>query len=278
MLWGFAAPFFPFQPFREVCMTAKNIFDLSGRAALITGGSRGLGLQMAEALGSYGARIVLSSRKADELQQAQAHLQSLGIEADWVAADGSKDADITALADAAMEKLGQVDILINNAGASWGAPAEDYPVEAWDKVFNLNIRGLFLLTQQIGKRSMIPRKYGRIINIASIAGLRGNPPGAMQTIAYNTSKGALVNFTRTLAGEWGGYGITVNALAPGFFPSKMSSALIKTLGEEVLIGNSPLQRLGDDEDLKGAALLFASDAGKHITGQILAVDGGYSAV
>jgi len=259
-------------------MTAKNIFDLSGRTALVTGGSRGLGLQMAEALGSYGARIMLSSRKAEELQQAQAHLQALGIEADWVAADGSRDADIAILADAAMEKLGQVDILINNAGASWGAPAEDYPVEAWDKVFNLNIRGLFLLTQQIGKRSMIPRRYGRIINIASIAGLRGNPPGAMQTIAYNASKGALVNFTRALAGEWGGYGITVNALAPGFFPSKMSSALIKTLGEEALIGNSPLQRLGDDEDLKGAALLFASNAGKHITGQILAVDGGYSAV
>ncbi|MEP6907804.1 MAG: SDR family oxidoreductase, partial [Pseudoxanthomonas sp.] len=209
---------------------------------------------------------------------AQAHLKAQGIDADWVVADASKDADITALADAALEKLGQVDILINNAGASWGAPAEDYPAEAWDKVFNLNIRGLFLLTQQIGKRSMIPRKYGRILNIASIAGLRGNPPGAMQTIAYNTSKGALVNFTRTLAGEWGRYGITVNALAPGFFPSKMSNVLIKTLGEEVLIGNSPLQRLGDDEDLKGATLLFASDAGKHITGQILAVDGGYSAV
>ncbi len=171
-----------------------------------------------------------------------------------------------------------MDILINNAGASWGAPAEDYPAEAWDKVFNLNIRGLFLLTQRVGKRSMIPRKYGRILNIASIAGLRGNPPGPMQTIAYNSSKGALVNFTRTLAGEWGKYGITVNALAPGFFPSKMSNVLIKTLGEESLIGNSPLQRLGGDEDLKGATLLFASDAGKHITGQILAVDGGYSAV
>ncbi len=259
-------------------MTDKNIFDLAGRTALITGGSRGLGLQMAEALGSYGARVVLSARKVDELQLAQAHLQAKGIDADWVAADGSKEADITALADAALEKLGQVDILINNAGASWGAPAEDYPVDAWDKVFNLNIRGLFLLTQQIGKRSMIPRKYGRIVNIASIAGLRGNPPGAMQTIAYNTSKGALVNFTRTLAGEWGRHGITVNALAPGFFPSKMSNVLIKTLGEEVLIGNSPLQRLGDDEDLKGATLLFASDAGKHITGQVLAVDGGYSAV
>ena len=259
-------------------MTGKNLFDLSGRTALITGGSRGLGLQMAEALGSQGARLVLSARKADELQQAQAHLQKLGYEVDWVAADGSRDADIQALADAALEKLGHVDILVNNAGASWGAPAEDYPAEAWDKVFDLNIRGLFLLTQQIGKRSMIPRRYGRILNIASIAGLRGNPPGAMQTIAYNTSKGALVNFTRTLAGEWGRHGITVNALAPGFFPSKMSNVLIKTLGEEALIGNSPLQRLGDDEDLKGAALLFASDAGKHITGQILAVDGGYSAV
>ena len=259
-------------------MTDRNLFDLTGRTALITGGSRGLGLQMAEALGAYGARLVLSARKPDELQQAQAHLHGMGIDADWVAADASKDADVASLADAAIEKLGHVDILVNNAGASWGAPAEDYPVEAWDKVFNLNIRGLFLLSQQIGKRSMIPRKYGRIINIASIAGLRGNPPGAMQTIAYNTSKGALVNFTRALAGEWGRHGITVNALAPGFFPSKMSNVLIKTLGEEALIGNSPLQRLGDDEDLKGAALLFASNAGKHITGQILAVDGGYSAV
>ncbi|HLM52934.1 MAG TPA: SDR family oxidoreductase [Pseudoxanthomonas sp.] len=255
-----------------------NLFDLSGKAALITGGSRGLGLQMAEALGSQGAKLMLSARKADELQQAQAHLQGLGYEAHVVAADASKEGDIVALADAALERLGQVDILINNAGASWGAPAEDYPVEAWDKVFNLNIRGLFLLTQRIGKRSMIPRRYGRIVNIASIAGLRGNPPGAMNTIAYNSSKGALVNFTRALAGEWGRHGITVNALAPGFFPSKMSNVLIKTLGEEALIGNSPLRRLGDDEDLKGATLLFASDAGKHITGQVLAVDGGYSAV
>ena len=256
----------------------ENLFDLSGKTALVTGGSRGLGLQMAEALGSQGAKLMLSARKADELQQAQAHLQGLGYEAHVFAADASKEADIVALADAALERLGRVDILINNAGASWGAPAEDYPVEAWDKVFNLNIRGLFLLTQQIGRRSMIPRRYGRIVNIASIAGLRGNPPGAMNTIAYNSSKGALVNFTRALAGEWGRHAITVNALAPGFFPSKMSNVLIKTLGEEALIGNSPLQRLGDDEDLKGATLLFASDAGKHITGQVLAVDGGYSAV
>ena len=257
---------------------ARNLFDLDGRTALITGGSRGLGLQMAEALGDYGARLVISARKSEELEKAQAHLQARGIEVDWVAADGGQAESIGDLADAALDKLGHVDILVNNAGASWGAPAEDYPTEAWDKVFNLNMRGLFLLTQQIGKRSMIPRQRGRIINIASIAGLRGNPPGAMKTIAYNTSKGALVNFTRTLAGEWGPYGITVNALAPGFFPTKMSQGLIARVGEDTLKAFAPLQRFGDDEDLKGATLLFASEAGKHITGQILAVDGGVSAV
>lgn len=257
---------------------ATNLFDLHGKTAVITGGSRGLGLQMAEALGAYGAKLVLSARKLDELQAAQAHLASRGIEADYVAADASKEADILRLADEALAKLGHVDILINNAGATWGAPAEDYTVEAWDKIFGVNIRGLFLLSQQIAKRSMIPRRYGRIINIASIAGLRGNPPGPMKTIAYNTSKGAVVNFTRALAGEWGAYGITVNALAPGFFPSKMSRGLIEKMGEEQLSAMTPTGRLGDDEDLKGATLLFASDAGKHITGQILAVDGGASAV
>jgi NAD(P)-dependent dehydrogenase (short-subunit alcohol dehydrogenase family) len=143
---------------------------------------------------------------------------------------------------------------------------------------NLNIRGLFLLTQAIGRHSMIPRKYGRVVNVASIAGLGGNPPGTMKTIAYNTSKGAVVNFTRALAGEWGAYGITVNALAPGFFPSKMTKGVLSHFGADNLAKEAPLQRIGDDEDLKGAALLFASDAGKHITGQILAVDGGVSAV
>ena len=157
--------------------TLKSLFDLSGKTALVTGGSRGLGLQIAEALGEQGARIVLSARKADELKEAQAHLKSLGIEADWIAADGAVEADIQRLADGALAKLGHVDILVNNAGATWGAPAEDHPVEAWDKVMNLNIRGLFLLSQQIGKRSMIPRKYGKIINVASIAGLKGNAPG-----------------------------------------------------------------------------------------------------
>jgi gluconate 5-dehydrogenase len=173
-----------------------------------------------------------------------------------------------------MERMGHVDILVNNAGATWGAPAEDHPLEAWDKVMNLNIRSLFLFAQAVGKASMIPRKSGRIINIASIAGLGGSIE--VKFIAYGTSKGAAVNFTRTLAAEWGPYGITVNALAPGFFPSKMTQGVLKTIGVEKLAAHAPLRRIGDDDDLKGAALLFASAAGKHITGQILAVDGGVS--
>ena len=255
----------------------KKAFDLTGKMALVTGGSRGLGLQIAEALGEQGATLVLSSRKAPDLEEAQSHLAGLGIKADWIAADNSKDADVMRLADETIKKLGRVDILVNNAGATWGAPTEDHPIEAWDKVMNLNIRSLFVLSQQIGKRSMIPNKYGRIINLASIAGLFGNS-GEMQTIAYNTSKGAVVNFTRALAGSWGRYGITVNALAPGFFPSKMTKGIIETVGVEKLAAGAPLQRLGDEDDLKGAALLFASDAGKHITGQILAVDGGLTSV
>lgn len=256
----------------------RSLFDLDGRTALVTGGSRGLGLQIAEALGDYGARVLLTARKADELEQAVERLRARGIEADWVVADAAQPEGVAGLVDAAMERMGRIDVLVNNAGTSWGAPAESHPLDAWDKVFDLNVRGLFLLSQQVAVRSMIPNAHGRIINVASIAGLRGNPPGSMRTIAYNSAKGAVVNFTRALAGEWGVHGITVNALAPGFFPSKMSAPLIRHLGEEVLMGNAPLRRLGGEEDLKGAALLFASEAGGHITGQILAVDGGYTAV
>ena len=257
--------------------TIQQLFDLKGKTALVTGGSRGLGLQMAHALGEAGARIMLSSRKADELEKAVADLEAAGIDARWTAADCAVEADIHRLADETLERMGDIDILVNNAGATWGAPAEEHPVAAWDKVMNLNVRGYFLLSQRVAKKSMIARKQGRIINIASIAGLGGNPP-EMQTIAYNTSKGAVVNFTRALACEWGHYGITVNAICPGFFPSKMTRGTLENLGEEKLAAHAPLKRLGDDEDLKGITLLYASDAGKHITGQWLAVDGGVSVV
>jgi NAD(P)-dependent dehydrogenase (short-subunit alcohol dehydrogenase family) len=258
--------------------TIQQLFDLSGKTALVTGGSRGLGLQIAQALGEQGAKLVLSSRKQGELDEAVALLKQRGIEASAIAVDVSQEAAIAPLVAEAIKRLGHIDILVNNAGATWGAPAEDHPLEAWDKVMNLNVRSIFMLSQAVAKQSMIPRKYGRIVNVASIAGLSGNGPDSMQTVAYNTSKGAVVNFTRTLAGEWGRYGITVNALAPGFFPSKMTKGVLENLGKEKLARRAPLQRIGDDEDLKGAALLFASDAGKHITGQILAVDGGVSAV
>jgi len=258
--------------------TTQELFSLAGKTALVTGGSRGLGLQMALALGEQGAQVVISSRKQADLDEALGFLAEHGITAHAIAADLSRDDHVTALVDAALAKLGHIDILVNNAGASWGAPAEDHPVEAWDKVMNLNIRSIFLVSQAVGKRSMIPRQYGRIINIASIAGFSGNPVGTMQTIAYNTSKGAVINFTRTLAGEWGAYGITVNAIAPGFFPSKMTKGILEKLGTDELAKGVPLRRIGDNEDLKGATVLFASDAGKHITGQTLAVDGGVTAV
>ena len=257
--------------------TIQQLFDLKGKTALVTGGSRGLGLQMAHALGEAGARIMLSSRKAEDLEEATAELQAAGIEARWIAADCAKEADIRRLGDETLERIGDIDILVNNAGAAWGSPAEDHPVEAWDKVMNLNVRGYFILSQHIAKKSMIPRNSGRIINLASIAGLGGNP-AEMQTIAYNTSKGAVINFTRALGCEWGKYNITVNAICPGFFPSKMTAGTLKALGEDKLAANAPLKRLGDDEDLKGLCLLFASDAGKHITGQWMAVDGGVSVV
>jgi NAD(P)-dependent dehydrogenase (short-subunit alcohol dehydrogenase family) len=257
--------------------TIQQLFDLTGKTALITGGSRGLGLQLAHSLGEAGAKIMISSRKASDLEVAVAELQDAGIDARWIAADCAKDEEINRLADETLERMGDVDILVNNAGAAWGAPAEDHPADAWDKVMNLNVRGYFLLSQRIAKKSMIGKNNGSIINIASIAGLGGNPSG-MNTIAYNTSKGAVINFTRALAAEWGKYNIRVNAICPGFFPSKMTLGTLKALGEDKLKEGAPLKRLGDDEDLKGLCLLYASAAGKHITGQWLAVDGGVSIV
>ncbi len=256
--------------------STQQLFDLTGKTAVITGGSRGLGLQMAHALGEAGARIMLCARKAEALEAACADLQDAGIDARWVAADCAVEADLQKLVSETLQRMGDIDILVNNAGASWGAPAQDHPVAAWDKVMNLNVRGYFLLSQLVGRRSMIGRG-GRIINLASIAGLGGNPPG-MNTLAYSTSKGAVINFTRALACEWGQYGINVNAICPGIFPSKMTAGTIAALGADKLAAAAPLRRLGDDEDLKGVTLLFASAAGKHITGQWLAVDGGVSAV
>jgi len=257
--------------------STEALFSLAGRNALITGGSRGLGLQITEALAMAGANVVISARKQNELDEAKEQLTAQGANVTTIAADMSKPDQATDLAEKAVKAVGNIDILVNNAGAVWVAKAEEHPLEAWQKLVNLNLTGVFVLTQRIGQLSMIPRKYGRILNVASIAGIRGNQLGTPETIAYNTTKGGLVNFTRTLAGEWGQYGITVNAVAPGFFPTRMTNHALETQ-DELLRSAAPLNRLGDSEDLKGASLLFCSDAGKHISGQILAVDGGVCAV
>jgi len=253
-------------------MSVKKLFDLGGKVALVTGGSRGLGLQMAEALGEMGAKVAITARKQDELDEAAARLGKQGIEVLTVQGDLGKLDTIPATLERVLARFGTVDVLVNNAGTTWGAPAEDHPAEAWHKVMNLNINAMFFLSQAVGKRCMIPRRSGKIVNVASVAGLSGNPP-EMTTIAYNTSKGAAVNFTRALAAEWGKYGINVNAICPGFFPSKMAQGILGKIGDSV-IASTPLHRLGGEEDLKGAVVFLASEASRHVTGQFLAVDGG----
>jgi NAD(P)-dependent dehydrogenase (short-subunit alcohol dehydrogenase family) len=258
-------------------MNVRELLDLKGRAALVTGGSRGLGLQIAEALGEMGARIAITARKQNELDAAVSHLNKLHIDATAYVCDMGRREAIVPVADEVLKKLGRVDILVNNAGATWGAPAEEHPLEAWDKLVNLNLTGVFVLTQHIGRKSMIPAKWGRIINVASIAGLLGQDPRFAPTAAYTATKHGVVGLTRQLAAEWGVHGITVNAICPGFFPSKMTRATLDTAGK-LIQEWTPTRRIGGDEDLKGLAVLLASEASRHITGQAIAVDGGASAI
>jgi len=261
-------------------MSIRKLLDLHGRTALITGGSRGLGLQIAEALCELGARVALVARKPDELEQARAHLTEHWDAQDPVvlAADLADVAAIAPLVERAVAALGPVDILVNNAGATWGAASVDLPLAAWNKVIGLNLTSTFLVTQEVGRRCMVPRRRGKIINIASILGLvGGGEANRPATLAYNTSKGGIVNFTRSLAAEWAQHDIHVNAIAPGFFPTKMTRGVLEMAGDAVA-HKAPLQRIGGPEDLKGVAALLASDASAFITGQIIAVDGGVTAV
>jgi gluconate 5-dehydrogenase len=259
-------------------MSVRNLLDLGGKVAIVTGGSRGIGLQMAEGLGEMGARIVLTARKRDELDAARAHLERKSIEVLTIASDLADLTTIPAVVDGVLGKWRAIDILVNNAGCNWGAPAEDYPDAGWRKVMNLNVDAQFHLSREVGRRAMIPRRSGKIINIASIAGLGGNPPSwKLDTVAYNASKGALIALTRALAAEWGEFNINVNAICPGFFRSKMSDATLDRI-ETMVCEGTPLGRLGGDEDLKGSVVFLASEASRHITGQALAVDGGFIAV
>ena len=254
-------------------MPLKPLFDLTGKVALITGGSRGLGLQIAEGLGEYGAKVVLTARKQSELDEAKAHLEGLGVEVMTIRNDLTEYDTVEPMVRQIIDAWGQIDILVNNAGTTWGANTEDLPLDAWNKVINLNLTGLFLVTQAVGKLSMIPRKAGRVVNIASVAGFQGNGIGMIPTLAYNTSKGGVVNLTRTLAAEWAAHNITVNSICPGYFPTKMTKGTLE-YGLDSILAATPLHRVGNDQDLKGLALLLSSDASAFMTGQNIAVDGG----
>jgi gluconate 5-dehydrogenase len=253
--------------------TLSTLFNLCDRVAIVTGGSRGLGLQIASALAEFGASLALVARKQADIDAAVGQLSAAGRTVVGFAADlGDSDA-IAGLVDRVVERFGRIDILVNNAGTVWGAPAEEYPLDGWNKVIDLNVTGLFLLTQAVARQAFLKQGKGAVINVASIEGLLGHHPDRLGTIAYNTAKGAVVNMTRALAAEWGPRNIRVNALAPGFFPSKLASPALEAHGDEIL-RQTPLGKLGGDTDLMGAALLLASDAGGHITGQTLVIDGG----
>lgn len=250
-----------------------ELFDLTGRVALVSGGSRGLGLQIASALGEFGASLALVARKKADLDATVEQLTGTGCTAVGFVADLGTPTAASNLTERVLERFGRIDVLVNNAGATWGAPAEDYPLDGWNKVMNLNVTGLFLLTQAVARGAFLKQGKGAVVNVASVEGLQGHHPDRPGTIAYNTAKGAVVNMTRALAAEWGPRNIRVNALAPGYFPSKMTKTIIEQHGDEFL-RQTPLGKLGGDTDLMGAALLLASDAGGHITGQTIVVDGG----
>ena len=252
--------------------SVKELFNLEGRVSVVTGGATGLGLQMATALAEAGSNIVVCSRKQESCEQAAAELEKLGVKALGLGADVTKVDQVEAVKDATLKKFGRVDVLINNAGKAWVAPAAELPLERWHQIMDLNVAAPFVCSQVFG-REMIKAKRGKIINIASIAGLQGRDPRAYDSIVYSTSKGALVNFTRDLAIKWAGHNILVNCICPGFFVTPINRKLFERNPEPIL-SEIPLGRTGGDNDLKGIAVLLASDASNFMTGAIIPVDGG----
>jgi NAD(P)-dependent dehydrogenase (short-subunit alcohol dehydrogenase family) len=255
-------------------MNTKQLLDLSGRVAIITGGSIGLGRQMAEGLAEMGANLVLCARKLERCEQAAEELRQLGVKTIALGCDVKNPEQVQAVVNATVSQFGRIDILINNAGTSWGAPVEEMKLEHWNKVIETNLTGTFLFSQAAGK-VMVPQHKGKILNIASVAGLRGAPP-EFQAIGYHASKGGVIAFTKDLACKWGIHNIQVNAIAPGWFPTNMSQLVIER-NKEAFLSKIPLRRFGNEHDLKGAAVFLASDASDYVTGHVLVVDGGQTA-
>src|SRR5690625_4036716 len=252
-------------------MIIMNLFELTGKTAIVTGGGRGIGAQIAETYAEAGANIVICSRKKAACDEMRDKLLKNGTETLSFQCDVTNQEEVKKVVDETVKHFGTIDILDNNSGASWARPVEEMPIDAWKKVIDVNVTGTVLMSQEVGK-TMMKQKAGKNINIASIAGFGGTPE-FMQTIGYNTSKGAIMTFTKDLAVKWGQHNINVNALAPGFFPTKMSEVVIEH-GKEIILGETPLHRLGNDSDLKGAALFLASQASDYVSGDILTVDGG----
>ncbi len=259
---------------RDSIVTVKQLFDLTGRVAIVTGGSIGLGRQMAKGLAEMGANLVLCARKAERCQQAAVELQQLGIKAISLACDVTSQASVQELVEATLSQFGRIDILINNAGISWGAPVEEMKLKDWNRVIETNLTGTFLCAQAVG-RIMIRQGRGRIINIASVAGL-GGAPAELPAIGYHASKGGVISFTKDLACKWAAHNIQVNAIAPGWFPTHMSNRVLER-HEDLFLSHIPARRFGSEHDLKGAAVFLASDASNYVTGHVLVVDGGQSA-
>ena len=255
-------------------MNVKQLFDLTGRVAIISGGSMGLGLQMAEGLAEMGANLVLCARKKERCEQAAETLSRNRVQTLALGCDVRDKAAVHQVVEETLAKFGRIDILINNAGTSWGSPIEEMTLEQWDKVLSTNLTGTFLFCQAVGK-AMAAQASGKIINIASVAGL-GGASADLQAIGYHASKGGVIAFTKDLACKWAPHKIQVNAIAPGWFPTHMSEWIIEHR-KDSLLAKIPLGRFGGDHDLKGAAVFLASDASAYVTGHVLVVDGGQTA-
>ena len=257
-------------------MNALDLFRLDGKTAIVTGGGRGLGRYMAEALSDAGASVVLCSRKMEPLEEVCREIEAGGGRALAVECDVTDPDEVEKVVSAAVENFGSMDVVVNNSGATWGALPDEMPLDRFDQVMRVNVRGTFLMSQAAGRRMIEGGTGGTIINISSVAGIVGGHPDFMQTVGYNSSKGAIISMTRDLATSWAQHNITVNAIAPGWFPTRMSGGLIKKFEEEML-GGIPLGRFGNPEDLKGVAIFLASPAAAYITGQTIVVDGGATA-
>lgn len=252
-------------------MKVNNLFSLEGKVAIVTGASKGLGYMTAEGFAEAGAKLVICSRKMDQSEEAAEKMRALGAECHGLQCDVSNSEDVSKLVDFTIRKFKRIDILVNNAGIAWGNELEDTPVEAWDKLYNTNVKGTFLCTTAAGKH-MIDQGSGKVINLSSMTAFRASAPEIAITPAYASSKGAITTLTKSLARYWARHNINVNGIAPGIFPSNATKGLDEKV--ELMESQIPLGRLGYTDDYKGAAVFLASPAADYITGHILVIDGG----